>query len=78
MRKSTINENTLKKALMIRAMVEAHYEPGRQDRNRRWVFRHVVLKVYPISERTFWRYMTLTRNITRKPEPDDPNQLKLF
>lgn len=66
---------------MVRAMVEQHYEPGRQDRNRRWVFKHVVLKTYPMSERTFWRYMALTRYDKAKPEgmlQEDPKQLKLF
>ncbi len=73
------NQNTLKKALKVRAIVELHYEPGRQDRNRRWVFRNVVVKTYPMSERTFWRYMSLTRDQQMQDEElFDSNQLKLF
>lgn len=73
------NSNTLKKAMKVRTLVELHYEPGRQDRNRRWVFRNVVVKTYPMSERTFWRYMSLTRDQQMQDdELFDTNQLKLF
>jgi len=65
--------------MKVRTLVELHYEPGRQDRNRRWVFRNVVLKTYPMSERTFWRYMSLTRDQQMQDEElFDSNQLKLF
>lgn len=67
------------KALLVREIVEKHYEPGRQDRCRRWVFRNHVVKIYPMSERTFWRYLRMTRP-EPKPTADktDKNQLKLF
>lgn len=64
--------------MKVRTLVELHYEPGRQDRNRRWVFRNVVVKTYPMSERTFWRYMTLTREKMQEENETDSNQLKLF
>lgn len=73
-----VSPNTLAKALKVRAIVEEHYEPGRQDRNRRWVFRNHVLKTYPMSERTFWRYMGLTRCCRHTKEVEDCNQMKLF
>lgn len=73
-----MSNNTLKRALLIRSLVEQYYEPGRQDRNRSWVFRNVIVKIYPISERTFWRYMSLTREKMNEQEPLDGNQLKLF
>ena len=31
------------------------YQPGRQDRSRRWVYRTKVRPVIPMSERTFQR-----------------------
>jgi hypothetical protein len=60
--------NTLRKAQMIRRLVDQHYEPGRHDRNRKWVYRNIVVKAYPMSLTTFWRYMRLTRN---EADPND-------
>ncbi|HOI31203.1 MAG: hypothetical protein PHG67_06055 [Bacteroidales bacterium] len=74
----SVGENTKRKAEKVRQLVEQHYEPGRQDRNKRWVFRNVVVKIYPMSERNFWRYMTLTKPRKTVSETEDPSQLKLF
>ena len=49
--------NTAERAQKVRELVARHYEPGRQDRCKRWVYLFVVRKVYAISERTFWRYL---------------------
>ncbi|MBK9292583.1 MAG: hypothetical protein IPM52_13305 [Bacteroidetes bacterium] len=71
--------NTMRKARLIRQMVDEHYEPGRQDRNRKWVYRNIVVKIYPMSLTTFWRYMRLTRNeadLTDKA--NNAGQLRLF
>jgi hypothetical protein len=50
-----INKNVTDRNRKIREIVAEHYEPGRQDRCKLWVYRKVVVKIYPISERTFWR-----------------------
>lgn len=67
--------NTLKKAVLIQKLVAEHYEPGRQDRCFLAVYRNVVTKVYPMSERTFFRYMMLDTSPLKQHE--DKRQLKL-
>jgi hypothetical protein len=52
-----MNKNTMEKRRLVRELVARHYEPGRQDRCKRWVYRNVVLRIYPMSERTFYRYI---------------------
>ena len=71
--------NTMRKARMIRQLVDEHYEPGRQDRNRKWVYRNIVVKIYPMSLTTFWRYMRLTRTeADPSDKTNDAGQLRLF
>jgi hypothetical protein len=53
------NLNTIKRAQKIKNLVNANYEAGRQDRCKRQVFKNIVSKEYPMSERTFWRYLNL-------------------
>lgn len=31
------------------------YEAGRDDRSKRWIYRHKVLPILPMSERSFFR-----------------------
>jgi hypothetical protein len=52
-----MHKNTIEKQRLVRELVAQHYEPGRQDRCKRWVYRNVVKRTYPMSERTFYRYM---------------------
>lgn len=49
----------LAKAKLICDIVEKHYEAGRQDRCKRWVYINHVMKIYPMSERTFFRFLKL-------------------
>ena len=72
-----MNENTRKKARNIQLLLAEHYEPGRQDRCKLWVFRNVIAKQYPMSERTFFRYIGIDASGNSKKE-DDKRQLKLF
>lgn len=53
----TLEDNTRERAKKVRDIVAKHYEAGRQDRCKRWVYLHIVRKIYPISERTFYRYL---------------------
>ncbi len=62
------NSNNINKALMIAGIVEQNYEPGRQDRCRMWVYRSIIRKEYPMSERTFWRMLALAREIKLKQQ----------
>lgn len=72
-----ISTNTIKRAKLVQELVQLHYEPGRHDRCFLWVYRNYVVHKYPMSERTFWRYMGIdTTNIEVKQE--DKRQLNLF
>ena len=53
------NQITLNRANEIKKLVGLYYEPGRQDRCKRWVYRNIVKPQTGISERTFYRYMNL-------------------
>lgn len=69
----------LKRAKLVQEMTAEHYEPGRHDKCKRWVYLHIVCKVYPMSERTFFRYLSMnTEAIERPVKIEDKRQLKLF
>jgi heat shock protein HspQ len=69
--------NTILKALKIQELVCKHYEAGRQDRCKLWVFRNIVVKIYPMTERTFYRYMAIDTE-SKEEIKKDCRQLKLF
>jgi len=54
-----ISDNLLKRIEKVQKIVYEHYEPGNQSRCKLQVYRRHVMDVYPISERTFWRYMNV-------------------
>lgn len=66
--------NAKKRAEIVKRIVDANYEPGRQDRCKLWVFRNIVSKELPIGERTFWRYIG---EDTDNKHEDDPRQRKI-
>lgn len=68
-----MNDNAKKRAEIVKRLVAAHYEPGRHDRCKLWVFRNVVSREMPIGERTFWRYLSENN----EPDGDDNRQMKL-
>jgi hypothetical protein len=53
----TKKENLLKRIELVQRIVEENYEPGNQSKCKLQVYRRNVLSIYPMSERTFWRYM---------------------
>lgn len=59
----------------MRELVQDHFQPERQDRCKLWVFRNVVVKKYPMSERTFWRYLAAK---DEREVKEDKRQLRLF
>ena len=67
--------STIKRALHVQEIVATHYEPGRQDRCKRWVWRTKVLPEMGISEKRFYEYLTI--EATEENHKDD-GQLKLF
>lgn len=63
-------KSTAKKAQIIRRILLEHYEPGRQDRCKLWVYRNKIRPVLGISERTFFRMLRLQEE--EKPTPNEP------
>ncbi len=55
--KAKRNKNFLRRAAQIQQMVADYYQPENQSHSKIQAFRNVVYKVYPMSERSFWRYM---------------------
>lgn len=60
-----VSKYTLKRALRVYEIFEAHYEEGRHDRSARWVYYHRVRPVYAISESTYKRYLRIAREHLR-------------
>lgn len=68
--------STEKRILQVRAILREHYEPGRQDRSKQWVWRCYVKPLTGISRATFFRY--LTADISPRNQSPQPRQLSLF
>lgn len=67
--------STLKRIALVRQIVAESYEPGRQDRNKTWVWRTRVRPLLGISLRTFSRYLGAP---AADPPPGAGRQLSLF
>lgn len=52
---------TLERALLVKAIIDKHYQAGRHDKSITNIFRTQVRKVYPMCERTFWKLYKLAR-----------------
>ncbi len=75
---TTRKENLLKRIELVQRIVEENYEEGRQDKCKLQAYRNNVMPVYPMSERTFWRYMGIDLKDKKQKPEDDPRQMKLF
>jgi hypothetical protein len=51
--------NKLKRIKKVQAMVADYYEPGNQSKSKIQAYRRCIVNVYPMSERTFWRYLSV-------------------
>lgn len=71
-------ENFLKRVEKVQRIVEENYEPGNQSKCKLQAYRKNVMSIYPMSERTFWRYMNTDLSKQKKKSPHDPRQMKLF
>lgn len=49
--------NTLKRIMLVQNLANEFYEPGNQSKSKAQAYRLHINKVYPMGERTFWRYM---------------------
>lgn len=63
------------RAARIRELTELHYEPGRQDRCLKTVWRRHIYPVYGISYHAYLRYI---RYLTHTQHYDRDRQLSLF
>ena len=54
---STRKENLQKRIENVQRIVDENYEPGNQKKCKLQAYRFNVIQSYPMSERTFWRYM---------------------
>jgi hypothetical protein len=68
-------KSTRLSAARIKEIILANYEPGRQDKCKKAVYRNIISKQTGISERTFWRYM---QEIEEGQAVEDKRQLKLW
>ncbi|MCL1942796.1 MAG: hypothetical protein FWF54_04520 [Candidatus Azobacteroides sp.] len=55
----SIQKNTLLKAQHIGEITLQYYEPGRQDRSYRAVWRKYIFPVYPMCYRTYLNYLKI-------------------
>ncbi|MEO6176793.1 MAG: hypothetical protein ABIP27_16700 [Flavobacterium circumlabens] len=68
------HDNTIKKALLVKQMLDEHYEAGNQSKMMAGILRTKISKVYPMSYRTLQRYLV----IAKKQTAQSANQLTLF
>jgi hypothetical protein len=89
-----MHTNRIKRALLVKQIVDENFEPGSHRGSMLDVYRRKVSKQFPISEPTFYRYMEIAvgidgyvgngsnRILKHKPAPtigkEDPRQLRLF
>ncbi len=59
-------KNTIHRAIKVAEIVNEHYEPERLDRCKLWVYRNYVNKIYPMSERTFFRMLKIAKQHDKK------------
>jgi len=64
--------NTVKRALIIKSIVDAHYEEGNQAKSLAGVYRKYIRKIYPMSYRTLLRYLELANKTI---DNENTNQL---
>jgi hypothetical protein len=74
---TTRRENLLKRIENVQRIVEENYEPGNQSKCKLQAYRQHVMGIYPMSERTFWRYMNTDVDDKKKKNDNDPRQLSL-
>lgn len=51
-------DNLVRRARKVQRMVGEHYEEGNLRKCKSQVYRRIVKEAFPISLRTFWRYMS--------------------
>ena len=57
--KMAIRRNIVKRAEIIQKMVNERYEPENRSKCKVQIYRTVISENYPMSLRTFWRYVNM-------------------
>lgn len=70
--------NTLRRIERVAEITEKHYEIGRLDRCYKEVWRRYVDPVYPMSYRTYLRYVQTNYKKEIRERTVPPGQLTLF
>ena len=65
------NKNTLKRAAIIQGIISENYERENLSKCKAQIFRNIIHKQYPMSERTFRRYLSIDTNQTDNNPKDD-------
>lgn len=75
---SYINSNHLEKVKQAVEVTKAHYEPGRQDRNHRWVWRTQIYDMFHVEYKTYlgWlrkdlEYMAYMQQVRERQAADE-------
>ena len=74
---SARKENLRKRIENVQRIVNENYEPGNQKKCKLQAYRFSVMQVYPMSERTFWRYMNAVVDEDVNKNEMDNRQLSL-
>lgn len=69
------NKNVLRRIAIVQDLVNQHYEPGNQSKSQVQVLRNVLMKCYPMSERSLRRYMNT--DVEQELTKFDDGQLKI-
>jgi hypothetical protein len=69
------NKNVLRRIAIVQGIVNEHYKPGDQSKSQVQVLRNVLMKCYPMSERSLRRYMNT--DVEQELAKLDDGQLKI-
>ena len=68
--------NVIKRVMIVQNIVAEHFEPGNQSKSKAQAYRKYISRIYPMGERTFWRYMGM--NVKEEMRNAQHGQLTLF
>lgn len=54
-----MHENQRRKVKLIQEITQRYYEPGRQDRCYKAVWKHYIYPIYPMCYRTYLNYISM-------------------
>jgi len=70
-------ENLHNRIEIVKRIVNDNYEQGNQKKCKLQIYRFVVKPAYPMSERTFWRYISANLDKKKRQEEWNKRQLSL-